>query len=87
MKLPPEKGTATVKEEIESTKQLYNRLISERQSKVEELDEQINEYKKKNKLLDAKITEMNFDVCEQQMKRNMEFEKRWDRSTKNKYVF
>lgn len=76
----------TLDQEIEMIRKSYERIILERKNKVDDLEEQIKDYKKKNKLLDNKIAEINIDVCEQQLNRNIEFEEKCKKSMKNRYV-
>lgn len=82
--LPPDKGMLTLDQEIELTRKSYERIILERKIKVDELDARISEYARKNRSLDHKIAEINIDVCEQHLARNVEFERREERSNRTR---
>lgn len=64
---------------------MYERIISEKQSKVHKLDSEIKKFKKDNKILDQQIAAVNVDVCEQQVSRDLEFEKKNKESIKKRY--
>lgn len=79
-----DKGLLTLDQEIELVRKSYERIIMERKYKVEELEEQINHYRKKNKELDKKISDLNIDICEQQLNRNLQFEQKEATSNKKR---
>lgn len=76
----------TLDQEIEILKKSYERIIMERKVKADELEIQTKEYRKRNKILDKKIAEINIDVCEQQLSRNLQFEKQSELSNKYRYA-
>lgn len=54
----------TFEQEVELVKKSYERIIDEIKIKVKELQIKINTFKKENRILDDKITNVNVDVCE-----------------------
>ncbi|GLV41140.1 hypothetical protein CBL_04664 [Carabus blaptoides fortunei] len=74
----------TLNQEIELAKTMYERIISEKQGKIHKLDNETKKFKKDNKILDEQIASINVDVCEQQVCRDLEFEKKNKESIKKR---
>lgn len=69
-----DKGVLTLDQEIECRKGIFEKTLNEKQTAIKDLDKQIRDYKKSNKVLDQKIAQVNVDVCEQEANRDVEFE-------------
>ncbi|KAF5280666.1 hypothetical protein FQA39_LY05314 [Lamprigera yunnana] len=72
---PVDKGMS-FEDEIDTQKASFERIIKEKRAEIMTLEENIGNFKKKNRLLDKQITTVNVDVCEYQLDRDYEMEQR-----------
>lgn len=76
----PEKALS-FEEEVEAVRASYMRIIDEKKNKVKELQKRINILHKESSgpqesSLDVQIKNVNIDVCEYQLQRDFELEKK-----------
>jgi cell division protein FtsL len=64
--------------------QSYERTIQEIQEQLDDLDKKISTQNKENQKLDNKVTDLNTDVNEQQLLRDLEFESRQTEGAKQR---
>lgn len=60
---------------MELLKDVYEKTLSEKKTKIRDIQKQINTLKKSNKQLDEKIEAVNVDVCEYMLEKDHELEK------------
>jgi peptidoglycan hydrolase CwlO-like protein len=64
--------------------QSYGKTIQEIQKQLDDLEKQISKLNKENKWLNTKITDINIDIHEHQLLRDLEFESRQTDSAKQR---
>ncbi|KAJ9595407.1 hypothetical protein L9F63_013391, partial [Diploptera punctata] len=73
----PERDVALLKESYENT-------IKDIKGKISDLNVKIENQRKENRKLDTKITELNLNVSEQQLQRDVEYEIHQEKTTKER---
>lgn len=64
--------------------QTYEKIIQEIQEQLDDLDKKISAQNKANQMLDTKAADLNVEVNEKQLLRNLEFESRHTEDAKQR---
>jgi cell division protein FtsL len=64
--------------------QSYEKTIQEIQEQLDDLDEKISAQKNANQRMDTKVSDLNVEVNEQQLLRNLEYESRQTEDAKQR---
>jgi peptidoglycan hydrolase CwlO-like protein len=64
--------------------QSYEKTIQEIQKQLDELDKKISKQKRENQTFDTKIKDLNTDINEHQLLRDLEFESRQTEAAKQR---